>query len=250
MFAQKSVFKLTLDTINEKTIVKNSFFTPPFKLMRNFYDKKLTSIYVLNSSAGIFKEDHLSFEIICKKNTNTAILTQSYEKVYDTKNSFASKNIDFTLEENAIFFYMPKPLLLQENANFIQNTKINLASFSRLVYVDFVIFGRVAMDEKFAFKNYESLTQIYRNDTLILNDKIKINPSYMKENELNFFANHTHYLSIYLFGYDEFYEELKASFDDINQLFYEGLCIKILSNESEKLLLLQNKLFKFCQNKI
>ncbi|HEC1758673.1 TPA: hypothetical protein R1698_000262, partial [Campylobacter lari] len=51
-------------------------------------------------------------------------------------------------------------------------------------------------------------------------------------------------------GYDEFYEELKALFDDINQLFYEGLCIKILSNESEKLLLLQDKLFKFCQNKI
>lgn len=242
MFAQKSILKLEFERLGKKSVIKDAFFTPPFKITRPFYKENLTQIYVLNSSAGVFANDDYKWEIRLLKDSNIELLSQSYEKIYDTKNLQAKKVFKAYLEENSKLIYNLKPLHLQENSSFSQQNEIYLEKNAKLIFVDTNIFARNARNEKFAFKKFENFTQIYRENELIFSDKFQIIPN---QNDILYFENFTHYLNILLFGYDEFYDEILAKFYNATPLFYEGICLKFLDDKSENLLKISEDLISF-----
>ena len=72
---------------NGKTILINSFFTPPFKLADVTEDKSTGTLrlMIMNSSPGILDNDVYQIEIELADHCHLELETQSYQRIFQMK---------------------------------------------------------------------------------------------------------------------------------------------------------------------
>lgn len=162
----------------ERTILKDTYFTPPFNVVEVREDRTnpLLEVMIMSSSPGFFNFDDYKIEISVKPETLLNLQTQSYQRAYDTPDG-ARQEMHVTIEENAYFSHLPHPSVPHKGAIFESKNTINLAQNSVLIWGEILACGRKLNGESFAFIKYSSLTEIYREGKLFYKDNLYLKPS-------------------------------------------------------------------------
>ncbi|PAF46937.1 urease accessory protein [Helicobacter sp. 12S02634-8] len=249
-YAQES--KLTLKTKigqNGKCIIEDSFFTPPLKLMAPFYDTdNKAEIMLISVSAGMMEGDRQELDLHIGKDCQVRLTSQSFEKIHDTQNGFASRNTQITLDTNAYFDFSPLPIIPFRNSHFKGATTICMHKTSQLLYGEIICAGRISREEIFAFDHFATTLKIYQDNKPIFFDNTILDPKESDLSNMCMFDGYTHYLNLIIIAPHISLESLKEMITSfglnggVSAISGGGLCLKALSNGSEALIKLREKI--------
>lgn len=240
-----SVLKLSAHVKNCRTEICDLYAQGAYKVMQPFYCNLRTDIMPMCASAGILGGDDIKFEFNFGAKTNAQILSQSYEKIFNSNGKTSKKTLTINVSENANIRYMPYPVIPFAKSEFQSKNSIYISSNSNVAYADIVSCGRVGIGELFKMNIYESISEFYIDNKLEYLDHMLLEPKNFDYTGIGFFENYTH--SGLLFIHKPSLTELenkkceiriaKKNFDGhigISQT-ENSLVIRALSNQGEKL---------------
>ncbi|TXD49446.1 urease accessory protein UreD [Polaribacter sp. IC073] len=238
----------------EVTILKDTFFTPPFNVVEVREDKSnpLLEVMIMSSSPGFFNHDHYKIDVNVKKETLLNIQTQSYQRVYDTPDG-ARQEMNVNIEENAYFSHLPHPSVPHKGAIFNSKNTINLAANSVLVWGEILACGRKLNGESFAFIKYNSLTEIYREGKLFYKDNLYLKPSAIDFKSIGQYEEFTYQANFVCIDpfhsvkeHIELMTTVLAEEDDmifgVSKLSEDACAIRVLGNSGEQLFIALKKI--------
>ncbi|WP_104732195.1 urease accessory protein UreD [Helicobacter salomonis] len=242
-----------------RCMIADNHFTPPFKLMPPFHEKdSLDEIMLLVVGAGMLKGDAQDIQIEIGKGCQLKLSSQSFEKIFDTEDGYASRDTHVVVEENALLDFSPLPIIPFANAHFKNHTQIVLRPNSELLYSEIMAAGRIAHGEAFAFNKIHSTLEICYQDSynsqLLFVDNTILDPARMDLTNPCMFDRYTHYLNMVIFtkrlqqgAIQTLLEESKLN-SGLSALpsrlpqEYRSLCLKALASGSEPLLALRQNI--------
>ncbi|MFB1324568.1 urease accessory protein UreD [Helicobacter pylori] len=250
-YAQESKLRLkTKIGADGRCVIEDNFFTPPFKLMAPFYPKDdLAEIMLLAVSPGMMRGDAQDMQLSIGPNCKLRITSQSFEKIHNTEDGFASRDMHIVVGENAFLDFAPFPLIPFENAHFKGNTTISLRSSSQLLYSEIIVAGRVARNELFKFNRLHTKISILQDEKPIYYDNTILDPKTTNMMNMCMFDGYTHYLNLVLVNCPielssvrERIEESEGVDGAVSEIASSHLCVKALAKGSEPLLHLREKI--------
>ena len=236
--------KLCVDVQDEKSVVKDFFFSSPLKLGLPNYEGERLNVILMMASAGILKGDEFCYHVSCKKGTKTLLTEQSYTKIFDTGDGSAKRHQTIQLEEEASLYYYPCAVIPFQNSTYDGDITVNLMETSEFAYADILASGRVGMGECFGFCHYRNRICVELNGVPIWMDHCVLEPKTMDVSELIFFDGYTHQGTFYYYGSKEKQERLLRWQESNAQRMKEelvcgvtnasqGICIWVLANTAQ-----------------
>jgi urease accessory protein len=185
------------------TCLRESYFTPPFKVANITEDKKdpLLHLMLMCSSPGILDEDVYTIRVELEEGCRLQLHTQSYQRLFQMEKG-ASQQMEVLVGPGSSFCYLPHPCVPHANAIFTGRNKIFLSDGARLVWGEVLTCGRKLSGEIFRFSKYQSITEVIQNGKLVLRENINLQPSVMDMNALGQLEGYTHQASLLFMGGD------------------------------------------------
>ncbi|TLD95740.1 urease accessory protein UreD [Helicobacter jaachi] len=228
----------------DKTIIDKMFFTPPFKIIEPFYDESTAAhIILMVASAGLMAGDRQEMCLDLQEKSRLHLTSQSFEKVHDTQDDYASRQLFINVANHAMLDFNPLPCILFENASFRAQSDIQLKADS-ILYHSEILAARNLQNAHFAFKSYITTLKIFIENKLVLFDNTRFIPSQMPLENLCFLGDFSHYLNLIIidkaFNLHKALEylESQSSMCAITAI-NGGYCLKALGYGSEELLKLR-----------
>lgn len=271
-FEKISQLKITasLSKTGDKTIIKDSFFTSPFKIMKPFErDDGGISVFQQTASAGVLAGDTQEHSFIIEDNAIFEIKSQSFEKIFKMdEGEKATRKIFAQVGKNATFIYGPLPCIPFEDSCFESESNIELSENSKLLYKDCITAGRKAFGEEFKFKKYQNRISIWKTENeckkLIFRDNTVFEGQKKSEKMKKdiFFGEFSHLGTMILIGFGLTSKKVNKILELPEKLLYldneeslnkiqigvsdfgNGICVKILANSAEEIENIFNKLKK------
>ncbi|MDD3224277.1 MAG: urease accessory protein UreD [Clostridium sp.] len=243
----ESCLKLNLKLKHEKTIIEDSYFKAPLKILKPFYNENNTimKLCLINVSAGVLEGDQYNIDISMGENTCMYLYSQSYTKVFKMRGGHASWNFNVDMKPGSSLFYMPMPVIPFVDSNFKECTNIRLSDGCSLIFREIISCGRYKNDEIFDFLSFKSKTKIFYKDRLIFMDNTVLKPKEQELRQIGFYEKYDHQANMILFGSKvnaNLRKEIQGkllNFNDIDfgisESFKNGIIIRILGRSSESL---------------
>ena len=257
-----STVKIDTYLRNEITHLKSAFHTTPFKVAEIREDKNqaILELMLMSSSPGILDSDSYDFEITVQENCQLDFSTQSYQRIFTMEGS-ASQNMKVEIKKNGFFKYLPHPTVPHKNSNYRAINTIYLEENATLIWGEILTCGRKLNGEQFEFTEYQNKTALYKKGKLVLFENLYMNPSEINPFELGQLEGFTHQASLIYFNESMELKSVKQQIDDFlskedNLLFGtsetsgNGLIIKILHRNAEKLFMILKELSQIFKNEV
>ena len=183
---------LETDFINGKTEIKDVYFTAPYKIMSPFMEGSHMEVMLMSSSAGLLGGDSLTAEMNFGEQSDVTFVSQSYDKVFNTRDMRAEKNIHIYIGKDAKVKYMPYPVIPFANSNYISENIVHIHPGAKFFYSDIFTCGRTGMGERFLMKRFESRTKIFVGEQLDFADHTLISTKILKYDTLGMWSDYTH----------------------------------------------------------
>lgn len=250
---KESVLNLKLRLKNDKTIIEDSYFTAPLKILKPFYDNKGIKLCLLNVSAGVLEGDYYNININLNKKTELYLYSQSYTKIFKMKNGAAGQKLEVNMEEGSSFIYMPMPVIPFIASNYTAANIIHLKENCNLIFREIISSGRYKNGEIFAFSKFASRTKIYFKNKLIFMDNTSLKPKEQELKDIGLYEGYDHQANLIIFRESLCREEAKnkiinllKDYGDIefgiSLSFQAGIVIRILGRSSDKLMKITDKI--------
>ncbi len=239
-----SKIKINTAVEDDKTRLKDSFYNAPYKVVH--YGSSQTAehleLIIMSSSPGILDEDRLEIGIEVKEGSRFKLFTQSFNKLHPMK-SGASQEMTLTLGKDAVFQYIPHPVIPFERSVFENRSTLNVHADATLIWGDVVSSGRVHSGESFEFTSYRNATRVFFDSKPEVFDNQLIIPSQQPVKSLLFYEGYTHQATLLYVSRKA--SELKLELDEIltgryseidfgfSQCSDHGVVIRALGNDGE-----------------
>ena len=230
------------------TCLKQSYFSPPFKLANITEDKKANELQLMlmSSSPGILDGDEYDIKIEVDANCALHLHTQSYQRLFNMKTG-ATQKMEVNLGSHSSFTYLPHPTVPHEQSIFTAKNKIQLQANSKLVWGEILTCGRKLNGEIFLLSKYHNLTEIFCNDKLIIKENLLIQPNLVNPAITGQMEGYTHQASLIILNKEldiSFAKEtIAAALTAKNEIDFgvtaapiNGIIVRILGNKAEQLL--------------
>ena len=183
-----------------KTILEDLSFTAPYKVMKPFYrENEVMQVMPLCASAGIMRGDVQEFSYHVCEGAKLEMLSQSFEKIHRMEGGSASRKVTAKVEKNAVLYYYPQPVIPFADSAFDSRMEITLEDTSSLLFLmEIISCGRVAHDERFAYRRFSSRVEIRREDRLIYRDNTRYEPEKMPMEGIGMYEGYTHMANIFM----------------------------------------------------
>jgi urease accessory protein len=230
-----------------RTYLKNVFFTTPFKIANITENRKAhqLKLMLMSSSPGILDGDQYQIKIDLEAGSSVQLLTQSFQRLFNMKES-ATQSMEVNMAADSSFCYLPHPAVPHKQSSFAATTKIHLATRCILILGEILTCGRKLNGEVFLFSKYHSISEIYLQNKLVVKENLLIQPALTNVNAIGQLEGFTHQASlIYL---DEkapdvelskslqtFLSEQKDIAFGITRAPMKGLIIRLLGQKAEQL---------------
>lgn len=240
---------------NGITQLKSAFFNTPFKVVDIREDKKnpLLELILMSSSPGVLDEDELYFDYTLNEGSQLEITTQSFQRLFTMEKS-AFQETKVRIKENAFLSYLPHPCVPHKGSDFKSSNTIHLVGNSSVLWGEIFTCGRKLKDEVFEFKQFQSVTKIYKEDKLVFFENLYLKPSESNPMNLGQYEGFTHQLSLVFLNdlceIKGLKKQLDSFLNDKNCVFgiseapTNGLVVKILHDKAEKLMLWMKEITK------
>ncbi len=225
-----------------KTTLKSSYFTAPFKVISPFYKDDMAILVVMSSSAGIMEGDNQHINITVGDKCYAQVTSQSYEKIHKMYSENATRETTINVGAGAKFIYNPLPTIPFAHSSFKATTNINLHATAKLAYIETISAGRIHHNEKFMYNYYESRLDIHVNNTVVYIDNTYFDPIMFDMNSFGMYEGYTHLLNVVLINWDttvDIVREQLGKFDDVmsgaSLTKFGDIVVKVLANSGQLL---------------
>lgn len=212
-FGKLSKLQLTSAQKNGKSYLENVYHTAPFKIMKPFIDEKgHMQVMILSASAGMMAGDTQEIQILVKEGSHLEITSQAYEKIHKMDEGYASRKTNIQVRSNASLFYHPQTVIPFAGSSFENHTEIRLESEkSKCILCEILSSGRTARGERFAYRRYKSITDVYVGEELIYRENILYEPDKTDVEGIGMLEGYSHQGSLVFFHY-QFSEDVLKEF--------------------------------------
>ena len=232
---------------NEKTFLKKSFCTQPFKIADVTEDSSRNSLQLMlrSSSPGVLDGDDHHWKIEVGEGCSLELVTQSYSRIFQME-SGAKQQVEVRLKKGGSFTYLPHPTVPHAGSKFLNRNRIYLSDNCTLLWSEIITCGRKLMGEVFQFSSYHSVTEIFLNDKLVVKENLLMKPLITNYLSIGHLEGYSHHASLVFINEEasitELIETLRCclkGFADIeygvSALNVNGLIVRLLGNKGEQL---------------
>ena len=145
----------------EKSYLKDTFFTRPFRVANVGQYKTDDALYlmVMSSSPGLLDKDQYDLSIKLEANTRLQLQTQAYQRLYNMQEG-ATQKIKIVLEPGSSFSYVPYPVVPHQNSKFKGHTTTFPPEDCELLLSEIITCCRKHSGEIVLFPSFQNLTEI------------------------------------------------------------------------------------------
>lgn len=199
-FGKVSRFFLRAERKEGKTVLTDTEFTAPYKIMHPFRQSEGgLQVMLLAASAGIMEGDCQEFEFDIQSGAQIELTSQSYDKIHPMKDGCAKRQVRAMVASEGLFYFHPQPVIPFQDSSFENKMEILLEDETAgFCMSEIFSCGRYARGEKFAFRRYFSLVEIKRAGHLIYRDNTRYEPALFEMEGMGMFESCTHLLSLFL----------------------------------------------------
>lgn len=182
---------------SERTILKKYFCNAPFKIADITEDKNQNKlrIMLMSSSPGILDGDEFTLEIEVADGCCLELQTQSYQRLFQMKRG-ARQFFNVRMKPGSSFVYIPHPLVPHEKSIFLSKNKIMMDESCSLLWGEIMSCGRNLRGEIFQFSSYQSTTEIFFGEKLVVKENIWVNPAEIDLKAIGQLEGFTHQASL------------------------------------------------------
>ena len=131
---------------------------------------------IVNTAGGITSGDYFSTYAKVAKGANLTITTQAAERIYNAFDNESGKiNNNLSVEENAQLYWLPQETILFDGSRLERKLNIELFDTSKVLFVEPIVFGRLASGEELGSCFFKDNVSINCNGEPIYIDGIKMN---------------------------------------------------------------------------
>jgi len=243
--ALKSSLVLKVEYDGEQTVLRHSFARPPFKIamLRNEFADGDLHLMVMSASPGILNGDDYTIDIDIDAGASLHLHSQAYQRLYHMRDG-ARQQVWVKLREGSKMVYLPHPVVPHRASHFQNRLRIDLTADSQLVWGEVFCCGRKQEGERFLYKSYYNLTEIYVDQQLKTRELILIEPAIQAVDGPGFMEGYAHQSTLFIIMRDaknmrdSIISALEAQDDlqwGISELQVPGLIVRMLGNSAEEL---------------
>lgn len=233
---------------DERSYLKESFFTRPFRIANISEDKADPSLYlmVMSSSPGILDNDHYDINIELEPKSRLLLESQSYQRLFNMQTG-AQQQMKVSLSNNSTFSYVQHPIVPHEKSIFKAHNTINLEGDCSVTLGEIITCGRKHSGEIFLFSKFQNLTEVFHNGKLILKDNVLLQPLLADIETLGQMEGYTHQATLIHintgkqdmeFLIEDTYADLETEENivfGVSQPFANCMMVRVLGNGGEQL---------------
>lgn len=232
---------------NGITYLKESYYTPPFKVANITEDKQAGPLHLMLmcSSPGILEGDDHQVKINIEENGHLHLHTQSYQRLFNMKNG-ARQSMEVYLQKGSTFIYIPHPAVPHKQSVFTTHNKIYLQGDNRLIWAELLTCGRKLNGEQFDFVKYHSITDVYLHGRLVIKENWLVQPTITHVHAIGQWEGYTHQASLIILNKPE---TITPAYESINNYLHQqkeitfgisilpnaGIIVRILGYKAEQL---------------
>jgi urease accessory protein len=243
----KALLHIRTAVKNNKTSLKNCFFTAPFKIADITENKNdhCLQLMLMSSSPGILDGDEYQIKIDLEEDCSLQLKTQSYQRLFDMKKG-ASQTMEVHMGKRSSFCYLPHPSVPHKSSDFVATNNIYLSEGCSLTLGEVLTCGRKLNGEEFAFTKYQNLAKIFLNGRLVVKENLLIIPSKINVKSIGQLEGFTHQASLIYIKETIIVNELIAEINDrlsveenicfgVSALPVNGVIVRLLGYKAEQL---------------
>lgn len=126
---------------------------------------------MLNTSGGVTGGDRFAVAAHMKSGAQARITTQASERFYRANDPLPGRiQTQATIDDDSSLCWLPQESILFEGAHVERTFRADLSATARLLFVEPLIFGRLAMGEQIRNARLRDDVQIHRDGTAIFRD--------------------------------------------------------------------------------
>ena len=129
---------------------------------------------VINTSGGLTGGDDFAYELNIGSGATLVATTQAAEKVYRSGGPPAHMAVSLGAEAGSRLSWLPQETILFDGASLARTIEADVASDSRLLIVESVVFGRTEMGERDITARFHDRWRISRAGRLIYADDFRL----------------------------------------------------------------------------
>ena len=227
-----SLFSVTAESRNGKTVVNDIRFSAPIKAAKPFYRDNYTEVMMMTASAGLLDGDRYDISIEVGADASLKITGQSYAKIFKADKKGAEQSVSLTVQNGGALYYSPPPVIPFGGSIFHGAVEVHLEKSARFVCSEIISCGRSGMGENFRFDSYISRTSVYIEKRLCLLDNTRLIPKETELSDIGFFENKKHIGFMYCYN-------IEPSDPDIEDIAIskaaKGIVVRAIANSVEKI---------------
>jgi urease accessory protein len=232
---------------NEKTFLKKSFCTQPFKIadVTENSSRKSLRLMIRSSSPGILNGDEYDWKVDIAAGCCLELVTQSYSRIFQME-SGAKQQVEVRMQKGSSFSYLPHPTVPHSGSTFFNRNRIYLSKNCTLLWSEIITCGRKLTGEAFQFSSYHSSTEIFLGNKLVVKENLLMNPATTNYLSIGHFESYSHHAGLVFINQQadstELSKLLRPYLNDMEGIAFgvsalpvNGLMVRMLGNKGEQL---------------
>jgi urease accessory protein len=162
---------------NQQTVLTRNYTVAPWKIQRSLYPEgnEVCHCILLHTAGGLVGGDRLSAKIHLQPKAQALITTAAASKIYRSTGAESLQNVHICVDEGANLEWFPQETIVFSEAQYRQQTRIELAPAATITMWEIIRFGRTARGEKFLDGNWRSHTEVWRDQNPLWIDRQYLN---------------------------------------------------------------------------
>lgn len=259
--AYSASLRVTCRLVDGVTQVVERYHQVPLKISKTFREELSSRLwmYMVDVSPGMLDGDGYELAFQLEAGTHLVLTNQSFTKVHPTPYHMATLDAHYQIGRDATLEYFPEPTIPYAGSRFRSTQRFDLEHGASLIYADITTPGRTHRDEKFAFTEFASAVEVYREGRLLVWDHFRLEPQRDRHTLIGAFEHYSHSGSLWLVTQRPF----KAVMADVRQLAYskqnenllvgvselqeQGFCVRVLGHNVWQIQQLFQQVWELCR---
>jgi len=163
----------------EKTVLTERRFTLPLQALEpiSLAPDGSVCLMLLNPTGGVLGGDQLKTEVTLGPGAHVCLTTPSATRVYRALGPPAVQETTIRLGAGAIVEYIPDHVIPHPGSVFHQSLTVEMGPGSRVILSDALAIGRLAREERWAFRELVSRITVTSSGRPLFLDRIRLEPS-------------------------------------------------------------------------
>ncbi|PDH30609.1 MAG: hypothetical protein CNE95_03005 [Puniceicoccaceae bacterium MED-G30] len=158
------------------TQLKSQWVRPPLHLAKAYAEKGWAVSLLTSPTAGLLEGDKLEVDVAVDSGSKVGLISPAACRVHTMDQGNALIEQSYKVGPGALLDVWPSPLILQKESRLEQSTRVAVTSDSVLLFCEVVSPGRAAYGESFAFAQWKSRLQIFRDKKLVAFENFTCSP--------------------------------------------------------------------------